>query len=135
MRPRSGAIRPAIILTSVVLPAPDGPNSPATPSGISSWALMKKSPSRFSTSMASISLSVKVRAGAPRQPFGDHKGSERDENCDQYQASCRFVSARRLREGVDRSRDGLRLARDIRHECNGGAELSQRLGKAQHDAG
>ena len=33
MRPRSGASSPAIMLTSVVLPEPDGPNTPVTPAG------------------------------------------------------------------------------------------------------
>ena len=36
---------------------------------------------------------------------------------------------------VDRRRNRLRLAGNIRHEGDGGAELAQRAGKAQHHAG
>src|SRR5437763_2614699 len=135
MRPRSGAINPAIMLMSVVLPAPEGPNRPATPLEILTRALIKKSPSRFSTSTASILFPMKPRAGAPRQPFRGNERRKRDEDRDQHKARRRGVSARRLGERVDRSRDGLRLSRDVRYERDRGAELAQRLGKAEHDAG
>ena len=40
-----------------------------------------------------------------------------------------------LGEGVDGGRDRLRLARNVGHEGDGGAELAERLGEAEHDAG
>src|SRR5947207_15421796 len=76
MRPRSGVMSPATMLTIEVLPEPDGPNSAVTPSGASNFAATENSPSCFSTSTASISAPVQPGAGAPRQPFG---GDERDE--------------------------------------------------------
>ena len=47
MRPRSGVTRPAIMLTIVVLPEPDGPNSAVTPPAVSNRAAMLKSPRRL----------------------------------------------------------------------------------------
>ena len=38
-------------------------------------------------------------------------------------------------ESINRRRNGLRLARNVGDESNGGAEFAQRLGKAQHHAG
>ncbi len=52
MRPRSGLSSPAIMLTSVVLPAPDAPNSAVTPPPVWKRAAIEKSPSRFSMSTA-----------------------------------------------------------------------------------
>ena len=47
----------------------------------------------------------------------------------------RGVAARHLRQRVDRRRDGLRLARDVGDESDGGAEFAERAGKGQHRAG
>src|SRR5947207_267444 len=98
MRPRSGAIRPAIMLTSVVLPAPEGPNKAVTPAALAKRAAIEKPPSRFSTSTASISFSVEAHAGAAGEPFGDHQRRERNRDRDQHQPARRRVAARALRE-------------------------------------
>src|SRR6266699_4345233 len=89
MRPRSGVTSPAIMLTTVVLPAPEGPNTAVTPFAVAKRVLTVNSPSRvedareravsrFSTSTVSMLLSVKAHAGPARQPFGKHERHERD---------------------------------------------------------
>src|SRR5688572_15081677 len=101
IRPRSGVSRPAIMLTSVVLPAPDGPNSAVTPPAAWKRATKEKSPSFFSTSTDSTSISEETRAGAARQPFGDDEGSQRNDNRDDDKASGGGFAARHLHEGID----------------------------------
>src|SRR5215510_1715968 len=96
MRPQSGVTRPAIMLTSVVLPAPECPNTAVTPAAVSKRALIVNCPlrvadardavNRFSTSTFSTLLSVKAHAGSARQPLGDHERHERDCDRDQHQA-------------------------------------------------
>src|SRR6187399_2339678 len=135
IRPRSGVTSPATMLTIEVLPEPDGPNSAVTPSAASNVAATLKSPSFFSTSTASMSLPVEAGAGATREPFGDDQRGERDDDRDHDQACGRGIGVRNLRVGVDRGRDGLRLARDVRYERDGRAEFTERLGEAQHHAG
>src|SRR5215212_1171824 len=135
MRPRSGVTNPAIILTKVVLPAPDGPNNAVTPLFASKRTASEKSPSFFSASTDSISISVEAGAGAARQPFGGDQRRERDDDGDDNQPARRAFATRHLHEGVDCRRDGLRLAGNIGHEGDGGAELAQRLGEAEHHAG
>ena len=54
MRPRSGRSNPAIMLTTVVLPAPDGPYRTVAPVSLANFAVTANSPSFFSTSTASI---------------------------------------------------------------------------------
>src|SRR5580704_2581773 len=135
IRPRSGATNPAIMLTSVVLPAPEGPNTPVTPFPLWKRALREKSPSRFSTSTSSMLFPVEAHAGAPRQPFGRHQRGERDHDRHQHQPPGRRIAVGYLSESVDGGRDRLRLARNVGHEGDGGAELAERLGEAEHDAG
>src|ERR1043166_3145253 len=125
MRPRSGRISPAIMLTIEVLPEPDAPNSAVTPSAASNFAATAKSPSRFSASTTSILLPVQPRAGAAREPFGGNERDQRDHDRDDHEACGRRIGAGDLRIGVDRGRDGLRLARNVRHERDGGAELAE----------
>src|SRR4051812_35312798 len=102
MRPRSGAISPAIMLVIVVLPPPEAPNNPVTPAVVSKRALIEKTPSRFSTSTTSISFPVEAHAGVPCQPLGYDQCSERDHDRNQHQPPRRHVAARNLREGIDR---------------------------------
>ena len=54
---------------------------------------------------------------------------------DEGEAQRAGVAARHLREGVDRRRQRLRLARNVGDEGDGGAELAHRLGEAQDHAG
>src|SRR5881398_1742784 len=82
MRPRSGVISPATMLTIEVLPEPDGPNRAVTPPAASNFAASAKSPSRFSTSTASISFPVDACAHAPREPLGEDQRDQRDDDRD-----------------------------------------------------
>src|SRR6266581_4151314 len=127
MRPQSGVTRPAIMLTSVVLPEPEGPNRAVTPFAVAKRAPIVNCPSRFSTSTFSTLLSVKAHAGSPRQPFGKHERHERDRDRDQHQAFGGCIATGRLRESVDRRRNCLRLARDVGDERDGRTELAERL--------
>src|SRR5215831_2570621 len=135
MRPRSGVSSPAIMLTIDVLPEPEAPNSAVTPSAASNAAAIEKSPRRFSTSTASMLFPVKARSRAPREPFRDDQRQQRDRDRDQHQPAGGGIAAGNIGIGVDRRGDGLRLARNIGDEGDGGAELAQRLGEAQHHAG
>src|SRR4051812_26183420 len=100
MRPRSGVIRPATMLTIELLPDPEGPNSAVTPSGASNFAAMEKPPSCFSTSTSSISTPVQPRAGAAREPLGGDEGDERDDDRDHHKPGRRRVRVGDLRIGV-----------------------------------
>src|ERR1700730_12300932 len=93
IRPRSGATSPEIMLTSVGLPAPEGPNTAVTPSRVSKRALREKSPSRFSTSTASILFPVEAQAGAPRKPFGGDQRGQRHGDGHQHEAPRRRLAA------------------------------------------
>src|SRR6266545_1153344 len=90
MRPRSGLSKPAIMLTMVVLPAPEGPNKAVTPGVVSNSAASRKSPSRFSTATVSTLFTMETCAGAARQPFGCDQRDERDidGNDDQAAGGC-----------------------------------------------
>src|SRR5947209_9733819 len=135
MRPRSGVKRPAIMLTIDVLPEPEGPNRAVTPSGVSNFTATLKSPSCFSTSTTSMSAPVQPGAGAPREPFGRNKRDQRDDDCYNDEPRSRRIAAGDLQIGIDRRREGLGFARNIRHERNGSAEFAERFGKTQHHAG
>src|SRR5665811_286535 len=119
MRPRSGRSRPAIMLTTVVLPAPDGPNKTVAPVSLANFAVTTKSPSFFSTSTVNISNPVESRMSAAGEPFRRDQRGERDDHGDDHQRERGGIAARHLREGVDRRRDGLRFARNIRDEGDG----------------
>src|ERR1041385_558693 len=110
IRPRSGVMRPATMLTIEVLPDPDGPNSAVTPSGASNAAATLKSPSFFSTSTASMSLPMEARAGAAREPFGGDQRHQRDHDRDHEQARGCGIGVRNLGISVDGRRDALRPA-------------------------
>ena len=78
-----------------------------------------------------------ARAGAPAEPLSTatSQRGERDDHGDDDQRHRGAVAARHLRERVDRRRDGLRLAGNVGHESDGGAEFAERSGEGQHHAG
>ena len=76
-----------------------------------------------------------AHARAPREPLGGDQGAHRDHDGDQHQPSRGGVAVRRLDQRLDRRGNGLGLAGNIGHKSNGGAELADRLGKAQHHPG
>ena len=81
------------MLTIEVLPEPEGPNSAVTPSGASNFAAIAKSPSRFSTSTASMLFAVQARAGAPCEPFGCDQRDERNDDRDHDEPRAAAASA------------------------------------------
>src|SRR3954468_7067741 len=101
MRPRSGVSRPPIMLTSEVLPAPDGPNSAVAPAVGANLAAIENSPSRFSTSTDSISIPVVAHAGAAGEPLRRNKRCERDHDGDDDEAHRGGIAIGDLRERVD----------------------------------
>src|SRR5262245_27618200 len=86
MWPRSGLTSPALILTSDVLPAPDGPNSAVAPS-VSNAAASAKSPSFCSMSTESMLVPVYSCTRTSSEPFGYDQCNERnyDGNNDQFE--------------------------------------------------
>src|SRR4051812_47038913 len=131
MTPRSGLSRPAIMLTSEVLPAPDAPNRPVTRPSLANAASMKKSPSCFETSTRSISASMQAPGGAAGKEFGGDQRGHGDDDGDYDQAQRRGIAIGSLDQRVDCRRDSLGFAGDIGNEGNGGAELADRLGKSK----
>src|SRR5450759_2507583 len=135
MRPWSGRNSPAIILMMLVLPAPEGPNKAVAPLSLANCAFKDNSPIFFSISTTSMSYPMQTRCRAPGEPFRRDQRGERNNHSDDYELQRGAVAARHLRERVDRGRDGLRLARNVGDEGDGGAELAERAGKRQHHTG
>src|SRR3954464_11206974 len=84
--PRSGRNRPAIMLTSEVLPAPDAPNRPVTRPSLANAASMENSPSCFETSRRSMSASVQAPRGAACKELGGDQRGHRNHDGDHDQA-------------------------------------------------
>src|SRR5262245_47928528 len=124
MRPRSGAISPAIMLTTEVLPEPEGPNSAMARLALSKRTTTENRPSCFSTLISITSTPVQPGAGAAREPCREHEREERHRDRHDDETQRRGVAARHLGEAVDRRRDGLRLARNVGDERDGGAEFT-----------
>ena len=135
MRPASGRTSPAIMLTSVVLPAPDGPNSPVTGPSLSNAMARSRSPTAYAGQGRAPSFPVQPACRAACEEFGRQQRRHCDHDGDDHKAQRGGVTRRRLRIGIDRGRDRLGFARDIRHEGDGRAEFAQRLGEAQQRAG
>src|SRR5690348_16920722 len=113
IRPRSGGTRPAIMLTSDVLPEPDGPNSAVAPPAASNLIASANSPSFFCTSTLSISFPVVAQACAPGEPFRGDQCDQRQYDGDHHEPHRLQVAAGHLRERVDRRRQRLRLTGDV----------------------
>src|ERR1035437_5002459 len=135
IRPRSGRNSPAIILMMLVLPAPDGPNNAVAPLSPANSAFKENSPSCFSTSTTNMSGPMQTRGSAPGEPFRRDQRGERNNHSNDHERERGAVATRHLRECVDCGRDGLRFARNVGDEGNGGAKLAERPGKGQHHAG
>src|SRR5215470_3149048 len=134
MRPASGRSSPASMLTRVVLPAPERPNSASTPvAGSTASAAKVKLPRVFRTESSSI-LATNTVVDAPRQRL---RGDERDEGEDQgddREPERGDVAGGLLGQGVDGDGDGAGLAGDIADGDNGGAELTQATCEGKHAA-
>src|SRR5262249_15805763 len=106
MRPRSGRMRPAITLTSDVLPAPERPHSAVTPPPLSNAASRRKSPSECSIAALNMSQPKHPSAGTLNQGLGSKQRQHRDCDRDECQSERREIAARLLDEKIDRSGNG-----------------------------
>src|SRR5208282_190676 len=130
MWPRAGVSRPAIALASVLLPAPDGPNSAVTPGvGDANRAVSWNVPRRSVRSTSSTALLAETRPQAAGDEFGDDESGEPEPERQCCQTRGGQVAARRLQRGVEREWQGLRLARDVAREGDHRAELAESRGE------
>ena len=126
-----GREQPGDHVDHVVLPAPEAPNSAVAPPAASKRGVDREiAQPLFDVDRQHRQAPCSRAAGAAREPFRRDQRGERDDDGDHHQLQRGGVAARHLRERVDRRRDGLRLARDVGDEGDGGAELAERLGKA-----
>src|SRR3569623_2585486 len=129
--PASGRNRPAIMLSTLVLPTPDGPNSTVSPSAASKRQATSLSPSRRVTS---TSKDMQPPARPPREQLGSDQGGERQRDRDRRQPPHQCVAAGRLERGVDGARQRPRLAGHVGDEGDRRAELAQPAREAEHGA-
>src|SRR5579864_7858069 len=135
IRPRSGRRSPAIALISEVLPAPERPNSAVRPSALSNEASSVKPPKWCATATLSMSEAVNAARRALDQDFGDQERGERDRDRHQGQAKRGEIAAGGLDQRIDRGRQRLGFAWDVRDEGDRRAEFAERAGKGQDHAG
>ena len=125
-----------MMLISEVLPAPEAPNRPVTRPSLVKEASRVNSPSCLGDIDAQHGqFSMQALRGAAREQFGRDQRRGGDEDRYQHQPQRRGVAVRRLDQRIDRRRNGLGLAGNVRDEGNGRAEFADRLGKAEHHAG
>src|SRR5713226_2045445 len=100
IRPRWGRNRPAMALTSVVLPAPERPNSAVRPAPLSNAASRTKSPKRCATVTLSTSQPQGTAGGALDQHLRDKQREERDRDRNDGQPQRGEIAARHLDQRV-----------------------------------
>src|SRR4051794_29597056 len=130
-RPRSGRISPAMTLISDVLPDPERPNSAVSPPSASNAASRRKAPRRWRTATSIISMPEGAAGGALDDPLRQKQRRRRDRDRDQGETQRADLAAGNLRQRIDRGRQGLCLAGDVRDEGDRRAELAERAGKGQ----
>src|SRR5882672_581616 len=135
MRPRSGRRMPAMALTTEVLPAPERPKSAVTPSPTRNEAASRKPPSVRSMSTDSIFFASYPARSAAHQDFRNVQRGKRQKHRYEAQSHRRLVARRRLRKGIDRERQGARLAGNVRHEGDGRAEFTEAAREGEQHAG
>src|SRR3954470_445125 len=74
------------------------------------------------------------RPHASPNHVGKHKPEQRERDGKRGKSRCSLLAARRLDGGVNRQRNGPRLAGDVRNERNDGAELAKARGKRRHQS-
>src|SRR4051794_18195235 len=120
MTPRSGRTRPAIMLISDVLPAPDEPNRPVTRPSLVKATSTEKSPSCLKTSTCSISVAMQSLRRAAREPFREDQGDDGDADRDDHETRSGGIAVRCLDQRIDRRGNRLCLARNVGDESDGG---------------
>src|SRR6185503_14185686 len=133
MRPRSGLTSPAIAFTSVLLPAPERPKS-ATMGASAAKRASRRNPPCISVTSTS-SMGRLGAAAAAHEPFREGERRDRERDGEEREAQDLVVVTGGLRERVDRERQRLRLARDVRDEGDRGAELTERAREGEDRAG
>src|SRR5512133_2406272 len=97
IEPRSGLPMPAIALTTLVLPAPDAPNSPTIGASTTKRAASVNPLRRCSMSTSTIGGGCE----ASRQPFGQRQRDERQEYSDDAEPQRGRIAARNLRKRIN----------------------------------
>src|SRR6266568_5340709 len=129
--PRSGRRRPAIALISEVLPAPERPKSAVRPPTLSNAASRTKLPKWCSTTTRSTSEPLGAARCPLDQHLGDEQRGERDRDRHKRQPKRREIAAGDLDQHIDRGRQCLGFAGDVRDEGDRRAELAERAGKGE----
>src|SRR5258706_2957742 len=129
----SGLANSARILISVVLPAPERPKRASRPlAGPLNSAAKWKSPSILSAANESMALARNPPANPARQNFRGDQGHQSQHDGDDRKPQGGEIALRILGQRVDGDGDCPRLARDIAHENDGGAEFAQAAGKRKY---
>ena len=120
-------------LTTLVLPAPEGPNSAVTPARSQ---LERHVEREGAEAVAQRDLDAHRRMRARRcGEFGERHEDQRQHDGDQRQPRRFRLAARRLQRGVDRQRQGARLAGNVGDEGDDRAELAEARGERGDHAG
>src|SRR3546814_612557 len=125
---------PAIMFTTEVLPAPDRPNRAVTPGPASKRTPRRKAPRPASMSTDRVKAAYPP-GNAPCEHLRADQREHRQGDGDQRQAHRGALPARDLEQRVDGDRQRARLARNVRDEGDGGAELAESLGEGEDGAG
>src|SRR6516164_3658761 len=100
-----------------------------------SWASPNAKSRIVPLHQAARSLPLEPHAGAARKPLGNDQRAERQGDCQNYQPGRSYFAAGDLQQRIDGGGDRLRLARNVRHKSNGGAEFAECPGKRHNGAG
>src|SRR5712691_6030565 len=133
--PCSGRRRPAIALISEVLPAPERPKRAVRPPALSNAASRTKLPKWCSTATLSTSEPLCAACRPLDQDLGGQQGGERDRDRHKRQPQRRKIAAGDLDQRIDRGRQRLGFAGDVRDEGDRRAKLAKRAGKGEDHAG
>src|SRR4029079_234553 len=132
--PPSGRSRPATRLSTVLLPQPERPKRAVTVASDVNAACSLNAPRRRSTSI-SMRIAEDPAVRARHEQLRRKQRDERKEHRDHAQTHRLRVAAGHLRVGVDRERQRLRLAWNVRHERNRRAELAEAAREGKQHAG
>src|SRR3954469_25657320 len=124
-----------MMLTSDVLPDPERPNSAVSPPSAANAASSTKAPRRWRAATSIMSVAERPAGGALDDPLREKQRRRRDRDRDQRQPQRADFAAGNLRQRIDRGRQGLRLAGDVRHKGNRRAELAEGAREGQDHAG
>src|SRR6202162_3831351 len=102
MSPASGAESPEMMLTSVVLPLPERPNSAMTPGVGAANVASSENPGRFLTTETCNILAAQQAAHAPHQQFGGQQSQQAQPEGQHRKPQRQCVAGGRLHRGIER---------------------------------